>query len=424
MKVVIMAGGKGTRISSLSKDIPKPMIQICGKSVLEHQITCLASQGLSDITLVVGHLGNIIKDYFNDGSKFGVRINYFSEDEPLGTAGALHYLKTYLSEDFLLINGDIIFDVDFSRFIAFHKGTNGLATIITHSNDHPYDSAIIVTNQKGQVTQWLHKESKREFYKNRINAGIHILTTELITGLTKPEKIDLDRDILEPLVTSGKLYAYYSTEYIKDMGTPERYLQVCYDYQSGKVQAKNLRHKQKAVFLDRDGTINVSAGFISKYDQMSLLDGVAEAIRKINSIGWLAIIITNQPVIARGDCTLDELENIHNRLETLLGEKGAFIDGIYFCPHHPDTGFDGERPEYKIRCECRKPKPGLILQAAQDYNIDLKESYMIGDSLSDVEAGNAAGCKAFLLNKEAKDYCNVPIYGCLLDCVNDIISKK
>ena len=111
----------------------------------------------------------------------------------------------------------------------------------------------------------------------------------------------------------------------------------------------------------------------------------------------MAIVITNQPVIARGEVTLPQLQEIHAKLETLLGREGAYIDGLYFCPHHPDKGFEGERPEYKTLCECRKPNPGMILQAARDFNIDIAESFMVGDRDKDVECGKAAGCKKSVL---------------------------
>jgi D-glycero-D-manno-heptose 1,7-bisphosphate phosphatase len=108
-------------------------------------------------------------------------------------------------------------------------------------------------------------------------------------------------------------------------------------------------------------------------------------------------------VIARGDVSVDELDEIHNKMETLLGQEGAYVDDIFYCPHHPDKGFEGERLEYKIECNCRKPKPGMILQAAQKYNIDLQESWMIGDSSSDMEAGKNAGCKAAYIGSGSFD---------------------
>lgn len=237
-------------------------------------------------------------------------------------------------------------------------------------------------------------------YKNRVNAGIHILSPILLEDIKKPEKLDLDRDILKPLVKQGVVYAYDSPEYVKDMGTPERYQMVCEDYEKGKIAARNLSREQKAIFLDRDGTLNKYIGFLTKPEQLQLLDGVAEAVKRINESGYLAIVVTNQPVVARGDCSIEELEEIHNQLETELGNKGAYVDDIFFCPHHPDKGFEGERPEYKIDCECRKPKPGMLQKAAEKYHIALKNSYMVGDSIRDVQAGQAAGCHAVFVGKK------------------------
>lgn len=189
----------------------------------------------------------------------------------------------------------------------------------------------------------------------------------------------------------------------ENMGTPDRFHQVEEDFKAGRVSAKNLSNKQKAVFLDRDGTINKYVGFLRNINDFELIDGVAEAIKKINASGYLAIVVTNQPVIARGEVTFRELEEIHNRMETELGLQGAYLDAIYYCPHHPHKGYEGEVPELKIECDCRKPKPGMLLSAAGDYNIDLSQSYMIGDGENDVKAGLAAGCKAVLINGEGTD---------------------
>lgn len=399
MQAVIMAGGKGTRIASVVSDIPKPMIEICGKPILLHQIECLREQGITDIILVIGHIGYVIKGYFQDGQKYGVSIRYIEEKEPLGTAGALYYLKDIIEDDFLLLNGDIIFDVDFDRFMRFHKEKKGAATIFTHPNNHPYDSGIVETDSEGFVVKWLNKEDKRTYYKNRVNAGLHILSPDVLDMFQEVKKTDLDRDILKTLLKEHRLVAYDSPEYVKDMGTPDRYEMVTRDVESGLVHAKNLKNKQKAVFLDRDGTINVYKGFITRADDLELIPGVAEIIKKINASGYLAIVITNQPVIARGECTLEELELIHRKLETLLGEEGAYIDDLFYCPHHPDKGFEGERPEYKIECDCRKPKPGLLYQAAEKYNIDLSASYMVGDDERDMEAGRNAGCRVVRTKK-------------------------
>lgn len=410
MKVVFMAGGRGSRISELFPDIPKPLIPIQEVPVLEREIISLKNQGFSDMILTISYMSEKIKNYFGDGSKWGVNIEYFIEETPLGNAGALFWLN--FKEDFLLLNADAVFDVDFNRMVKYHKEKGGLVTLFTHPNSHPYDSGVIISDANGKVEKWLTKEDERpQYYENRVNAGIHIISPKAIemSNINKEDigkningkilKVDLDRDILKPLCSSGKVFCYNSPEYVKDMGTPERYNTVCKDFSNNIIDAKNLLHKQKAIFLDRDGTVNKHIGFLKNIDEFELTEDASEAIRIINASGYLAIIITNQPVIARGDVTISELKKIHDKMETLLGNEGAYLDGIYFCPHHPDKGYKGEIKELKIQCECRKPKPGMLLKAANDFNIDLAQSWMIGDSDSDIIAGKAAGCNTLKIKE-------------------------
>jgi len=398
VKVVIMAGGKGSRISSFAPGIPKPMIPLHGKPVLQHQLECFAKNNLTDILITVGYLGQKIKDYFGNGDKFGCRISYFEEEEPLGSGGALFKIIDKLDDNFIVVNGDIIFDVDFARLIDSHTRSGAWATLVAHPNSHPFDSALLVTDSQYRVTQWLNKEDTREYYKNQVNAGIHVLSKKLLDSVKlQSQKVDLDREIIKPCIGTGKIFAYCTPEYIKDMGTPERCMQVTADIESGLVQRKSLKAKQKAVFLDRDGTINTFNGFVKSPQDFELIDGVANAIKKINALGFLAIVITNQPVIARGEVDFETLDVIHKKMETMLGECGAYIDDLFFCPHHPDKGFAGERVQYKIECNCRKPKPGMLLAAIEKYNIDPSCSYMVGDDMRDVEAGIAAGCIPVLL---------------------------
>jgi len=438
-----MAGGRGTRISSVASDIPKPMIKIQGKPILEHEIECLRDQGYRDIIITVGYLGRIIVDYFGDGSgiseatgePFGVNIEYYFEDQPLGNAGALLKLRDRLDDDFLLLNADVLFDIDIDRMLRMHQDSGATATILTHPNSHPYDSGLIIADSDHIVSDWLTKEAQRpEYYKNRVNAGIHILSPKVLDALSidaetigtvgedgKAIKLDLDRDILRPLAGSGKLCCYDSTEYVRDMGTPERYKAVCEDYASGIVTGRNLRNPQKAIFLDRDGTINRYVGFLRNIEDFELIEGVSEAISMINQSAYLTVVVTNQPVIARGEVTVDELAEIHHKMETLLGKDGAYIDDLYYCPHHPHKGYEGEIESLKIDCECRKPKPGMLLQAAKDHHIVLSDSWMIGDSENDILAGKAAGCKTALIGNDDNGQ---DITGdSLLDVVNKILNK-
>ena len=401
MKTVIMAGGKGTRISSIAPDIPKPMIKIGGKPVLEQELICLRDQGFDDVIITLSYKADQITDFFKNGDRLGMRISYFVEEQPLGNAGALFKIRDQLTDDFLLLNADTVFDVDFNRFAEYHKRKGGLATLFTHPNSHPYDSGLIIADEDGVIQKWLTKEDVRpQWYRNRVNAGLHIINPKALdlSGVDQG-RVDLDRQILKPLCGKGNIYCYDSPEYVRDMGTPERYEAVCRDYQNGTVQAKNLKNKQKAIFLDRDGTINKYVDFLHKIEDFELLPGVSEAIKKINASGYLAVVVTNQPVVARGELTEEELKLIHDKMETLLGEQGAYLDRIYYCPHHPQSGFPGEIPELKISCECRKPKPGMLLKAAQELNIDLSQSWMIGDGEHDIKAGKAAGCKTALIGE-------------------------
>ncbi|MCI8643992.1 MAG: D-glycero-beta-D-manno-heptose 1,7-bisphosphate 7-phosphatase [Lachnospiraceae bacterium] len=412
MKTVIMAGGKGTRIQSVVSDIPKPMIKIGKIPVLEYEIKNLVKQGFTDIIITVSHLGHIIKEYFGDGSFWGANITYYEEEYPLGNGGALFFLRRQLDSDFLLLNADVVFDVDFHRFVKFHKEKGGLVTLFTHPNSHPYDSGLIIADENGRVKKWLAKEEERpQYYKNLVNAGLHIINPAVLDMVDAgniygrkreviSEKIDLDRQILKPLVQTGQVFSYNSPEYVKDMGTPDRLQVVEKDFLTGRIKAKNLRNKQRAIFLDRDGTINIYKGFLRNINDFELIQGIGDAIQRINEQGYLAIVVTNQPVIARGELSKEELEEIHNRMETELGREGAYLDGIYVCPHHPDKGYEGEVVGLKIDCACRKPKPGMLLCAEKDFNINLEESWMVGDRESDIKAGRAAGCKTALVGWE------------------------
>ena len=347
-----MAGGKGTRIQSVVSDIPKPMIKIGKIPVLEYEIKNLVKQGFTDIIITVSHLGHIIKEYFGDGSFWGANITYYEEEYPLGNGGALFFLRRQLDSDFLLLNADVVFDVDFHRFVKFHKEKGGLVTLFTHPNSHPYDSGLIIADENGRVKKWLAKEEERpQYYKNLVNAGLHIINPAVLDMVDAgniygrkreviSEKIDLDRQILKPLVQMGQVFSYNSPEYVKDMGTPDRLQVVEKDFLTGRIKAKNLRNKQRAIFLDRDGTINIYKGFLRNINDFELIQGIGDAIQRINEQGYLAIVVTNQPVIARGELSKEELEEIHNRMETELGREGAYLDGIYVCPHHPDKGYE------------------------------------------------------------------------------------
>lgn len=410
MQAVIMAGGKGTRLRELTKDeLPKPMIPVNGKPIIQWQIECLRSNGIVDICIVIGHLGEKIKDYFGSGNDFDVNLSYYTEETPLGTAGALAYIKHLIPGNyFLLVYGDVIFDIDINRMEAYHNKKNSLATLFVHPNSHPYDSDLVILDPIGRVVDFDSKMNIRSYwYNNMVNAGFYILSKEICNAIPENTKTDLEKDILlksckRGLSTQGVLdtqdiYGYVSTEYIKDAGTIDRIERVEKDMISGNVAAKNLSKPQKCVFLDRDGVLNKYIGLLYETEQFELEETAVQAVAKLNSSHYLAIAITNQPVVARGLCSIDDVNEIHEKLQTLLGENHVYLDDIFFCPHHPDKGYPEENPDYKVDCECRKPKPGMLQTASAKYNIDLANSWLIGDTTVDIKTGKDAKLKTVLV---------------------------
>lgn len=410
-----MAGGKGTRLASLNEELPKPMFELCGKPVLQWQIETLRKENIKEISLVIGYKGEYIREYFGDGTKFGVNIDYFEEKSPLGTAGALFQMK--MDEDFLLCGADLVFDISIKKMLRFHQAKQAVATLFVHPSSHPQDSTLLITDFQDRVIRMITPSDGNKDNAFLSNAGIQIVSPDLFkSGLC--EYADLDKDVIAPAVAGGKVFAYRSPEYVKDMGTPERLAQTESDIKNGLVFG-NACVQKKAVFLDRDGTVNKYKGYITNPDDIELLPGAAHAIKLMRESGYMVFLVTNQAVIARGDCDFETLHRIHCRLEYLLCKDGAFIDKIYFCPHHPEKGFEGERSEYKIKCNCRKPAPGMILKAADEFNINLSASYMAGDSYRDVEAAVNAGCVPIYLkcgkNEQTAEEMSAAVYDDLYD---------
>ena len=406
MQAVIMAGGKGTRLYDLTHDlIPKSMVNINAQPILYWQIKNLKENGINDIIIIIGHLGQQIKSYFGNGNQYGVSITYIEEKQPLGTGGALCMLKDILKEDFLLIYGDLIFSIDILRMYQYHKEKQAFITLFVHPNSHPYDSDLIIMNNKNKVIDMDSKYNIREYwYHNCTNAGIYILNPLICTMIQSNQVTSLDELIHNKIKEKYNVYAYLSSEYVHDVGNLSRFAITEKDLSSGTIEFKNFHNKQCAIFLDRDGVINKDAGFIYNEQQFELLPNVEKAIKLINCSLYLSIIVTNQPVIARGLCSEEQLHNIHNKMETILGSYGAYINKIYYCPHHPDSGYPEEVKKYKIKCNCRKPNIGMILQAKKDFNLDLSKSWIIGDRESDILTGINAGLHTILIgNKE----CNI-----------------
>jgi len=402
---VILAGGKGTRLRKLFPDIPKPLVPVVGVPLIERTIRQMKIYGFDRFFITVGYMAEKIISYLGDGSRLGVKIEYFREEKPLGSGGALPCLADHLKGTIAVVSGDIVFDIYWYKFFHFHYMHRADVSLLVHPNLHPWDSDIVVLHH-GWVHKnkwqydWDTKDRVIGFYKkgtprpdtvrNIANAGIMLIASDILKTFPCGEKMNLEHDIIFPLIKNHRIYGYRSPEYVKDAGTPERLRQVEEDIRKGKVSYWNLAIKKPAVFWDRDGTLNVYKGYIVDPDEIELMPGVAEKIKEFREKGYLNIVITNQPHISFGWLSFDDLEKIHGRLEHLLAEKGAYVDDIFFCPTHTDKGFDGEIPELKGHFLCRKPLPGMVYEAAERYNVDVKRSIFIGDGEVDKKVAEFA----------------------------------
>jgi histidinol-phosphate phosphatase family protein len=400
MQAVILAGGKGTRLAERLNGQPKPLVDVCGIPLLQRQIETLRISGVDRIVLLVNHKADQIREFCARNASFGIDVAIVDDGDPRGTAGALLACLERLEDRFLVVYGDTLFDIDIARMMAAHEDAGADVTLLVHPNDHPADSDLVSARENGRIKAFHpYPHPPEAILPNLVNAAFYIVQRVALERWADfPVPADLAKDLFPAMVSIGQhLLAYRSFEYIKDLGTPRRLDKVEAHLRAGRPARSRLDVRQPCVFLDRDGTLNNLRGHLARAQDLDLLPGAAIAVRHLNDAEYRVAVITNQPVLARGDCTPEELERIHWKLESLLGAEGAFLDGIWFCPHHPDAGFPGEVPHLKRGCDCRKPKPGLILESAVALNGDIARSWMIGDTTSDMLAAHHAGLGTILV---------------------------
>jgi histidinol-phosphate phosphatase family protein len=398
--VAILAGGFGTRLKEVSGGVPKPLVRLLGKPVLEHLIDLCRRFGFVDIALLVHHQHELIEEYFGDGTRFGVKITYCIESEPRGTAGALYDALHIMDDRFFVLYGDTYADINLTQMWRSHLDSKVDGTLFLHPNDHPHDSDLVEINKNDRVVKiQAYPHLNIGIHRNLVNAGLYILErSALSTVIPTVGKLDLAKHTFPEMLNANLfLKGYVTPEYIKDMGTPDRLKRVEHDIFSGVSDRLSSRNYRTCIFLDRDGTINEEVNHLHDPSQLNLLPGVGNAIKRLNRSGFLAVGVTNQPVVARGEVTLDVLDKIHFKLDYLLGLDGAYLDRLYYCPHHPDAGYPAEVQALKIKCNCRKPETALIDLAVRDLKIDRHSSWFIGDSTSDIETGQRAGLRTILL---------------------------
>jgi D,D-heptose 1,7-bisphosphate phosphatase len=373
-QAVILVGGLGTRLRKIVTDVPKPMAQIENKPFLEYLIRLLKENGFKRFLFLTGYKSGNIESYFKNGEDFGIKIDYARETEPLGTGGAIFNAWGKLDDEFFLINGDTFFDIQYEILFNFIEDKNSDSLIaLRYSNDISRYGFVKIDNEY-QIKDFIEKSKlPNNCVDGYINGGVYYFKKCLLENFYKKysnKKVSLENEILPYMVSNKKVFGLPVGGKFIDIGVPEDYLK------AQKLIPLILKKERKpTLFVDRDGTIIEDKGYFYGSDFV-LKKETIKIMKKAQQEGKLIIIITNQAGIAKGEFTEKESIETTEYLIKILKEYGINIDGYYYCPYHEE----GIIEKYKKNSLLRKPEPGMILKACEDFRIDLKNSVMIGDN--------------------------------------------
>ncbi len=381
MQAVILAGGKGTQLGALAQGLPKPLVPVGGKPFIYYLIAALCRHGFRDILLLVGPFRETYAKLLGDGTALGVKLTLVPEDPPADTAGALTLAAAHLAENFLMLNGDLLFDFNLLDLAARDAPEPWLAWLaLREVADVGRYGAVRLDAER--VTAFGEKASSG---RGLINGGVYWLKREILREIAAPPS-SMERDVLPKLIPRGLVRgAVYDGRFI-DIGIPE-----------DLARAETLLpawERRPAAFLDRDGVLNHDSGYVHRAADFVWIDGAQRAIKCLNDRGWFVFVVTNQAGVARGFYPPADVEILHRWINDELRRVGAHVDGFYYCPHHPE----GTVEDYRGVCDCRKPAPGMLLQAMREWPVERAASFMIGDKDIDMEAAKSAGVRGLLFD--------------------------
>ena len=400
MQVVILAGGMGTRIRSLSQNLPKALLPVNGRAFIEHQFDLLRGCGLHRVLLCVGHGGDLIRRHVGDGSGFGMQVDYSEEDPSalLGTGGALLNAWSKLDDVFMVLYGDSYLPFDFGAMAQAWTKLRSPVLMSVYRNLNQWDPSNTIIADGRVVRYDKHLQPGEAPY---IDYGVTIYKKEVFAPYREaPLPIDLAL-ILGDAVKQDAVASYTTAQRFYEIGKPEGFQSL-----ENLLRKTSDDRKAPAVFIDRDGTLNemlfdeTHGRFDSplRAEQLAIKPFAQDFMDGLRVAGFKRIVVTNQPGVARGYLNEAELDRIHNRLAREISPDGTAWEALYYCPHSPSKA-PGYSSEYAGLCDCRKPSAGMLRRAALEHHLDLSESWMIGDGLNDIEAGNRAGCRTILLAK-------------------------
>lgn len=407
MQVVVLMGGLGTRLGDITASCPKPLLEIHGKPFFEYQLELLTEAGFREFLFCVGYRATMIEEYFGDGSNWGVDIRYCYDGERLlGTGGAVVNALPYIHDDFMLIYGDSFMDIDYFKVLHFyhlgkHSGKDALMTVF--HNDGEFDKSNVIMRD-GEIV--LYDKVNTTPDMDYIDYGVSVFRKRVFDGIPADEPMDLST-VQTRLTREERMTACEVKRRFYEIGSPSA-LQEFASYVQDRFYTEH-----PAVFLDRDGVIDElvfdedTEHLDSPHDwsEFRFVEGAPEALRLIKDLGYYIFIVSNQPAAAKGKTTLKALYEINENLVDAVKDGSVVIDEVFICPHHP-VGTEYARERWLIKdCDCRKPKPGLLGKAFGKYAIDSSASFMVGDSYTDILAGQAMGLKTVLIGELKCDFC-------------------
>lgn len=385
-QAIILAGGLGTRLQGVVSHCPKPMAPIKDRPFLFYLLSHLKKNRFTDVVISVCHLKEQIMEYFGD-SFLGMKISYSIEDKPLGTGGAIKKSLSFVNYDepVSVLNGDTFMEVDYDKLLESHLQGEGFVSIALRNIENSSRYGFVEINESNMVCSFQEKSKKPR--SGLINGGIYVLDPSIFSNYSLGNKFSFEDDFLVKFVKDLQIKPFISDGYFIDIGVPE-------DYRKSQNEIPK-KAQNKALFLDRDGVINIDHGYVHKIEDFDFIDGIFELCKKAQDNGYLICIVTNQAGIGKGYYSREQFEALTIWMESQFEKQEITISRTYFCPYHVEAKI----AKFKKDSYERKPKPGMILRAIEDFNIDPSKSLLIGDNETDIQAGESAKLGKTLLFK-------------------------
>jgi D-glycero-D-manno-heptose 1,7-bisphosphate phosphatase len=377
-QAVILAGGRGERLRPLTDIRPKPMIEIHGKPFLEHQILLLREQGFRRVLLLLGYLPEVVQDYFGDGRRWGIQIDYSVTAVEDNTGRRLKLAEPKLEGCFLLLYCDNYWPLQMDRMWRRFVEIGAPAMLTVYANKDNYTKHTLKVDEAGFVTVYDKTHKRPDLQGTEISYAI--LRKELV-GLLPDANVSLEETLFPALIPKRQLAAFVTHHRYYSIGDTPR-LPI----------TEAFLARRPAIILDRDGVLNERpprANYVRTWADFKWLPGAKESLRALNQAGYRIVVVSNQAGVARGAMSEADLLEIHRQMVKEVEQAGGRIDAVYYCPHDWDEG-----------CECRKPKPGLLFQAQRDFNLDLSRTLFVGDDERDGQTADAAGCLSVLVSDQ------------------------